>query len=320
MVCDLALGLVRRGHQVAIHCVDGSEVPGVDLITVPPPRDAAQALVMPRGRPAPQAPGVAAAIAGMFDAIRSSRPDVVSQHAFDAPAFDQARGLAALHTLHLPPLVPAVVAAAASTPAAQLATVSASMLRAWRAAGVDVGRVLRNGVEDVDVPDGAPEHLALVAGRISPEKGIEDALTAARLAGLPARVAGAVYDPAYDVDLQGAERLGELTRLELRRVMARSAVTICAVRWDEPFGLVAAEAQMAGCPVAAYDRGAAPEVVEDGVSGFLAIPDDTDSLAAAIERCLTLDRGEVRASARRRLSLAGAVDGYESALMEIASS
>ena len=173
---------------------------------------------MPLGRPAPQAPGVAAAIAGMFDAIRSSRPDVVSQHAFDAPAFDQARGLAALHTLHLPPLVPAVVAAAASTPAAQLATVSASMLRAWRAAGVDVGRVLRNGVEDVDVPDGAPEHLALVAGRISPEKGIEDALTAARLAGLPARVAGAVYDPAYDVDLRGAERLGELTRLELRRV------------------------------------------------------------------------------------------------------
>ncbi|HLY52390.1 MAG TPA: glycosyltransferase, partial [Steroidobacteraceae bacterium] len=99
VVCDLALGLVRRGHQVAIHCVEGSEVPGVELITVPPPRDAEQALVMPLGRPAPPAPGVAAAIAAMFDAIRSSRPDVVSQHAFDAPAFEHARGLAALHTL-----------------------------------------------------------------------------------------------------------------------------------------------------------------------------------------------------------------------------
>src|SRR5207247_1396896 len=103
MVCDLALGLVHRGHRVAIHCVEGSEVPGVDLITVPPPRDAAQALVMPLGRPAPQAPGVAAAIAEMFDAIRSTRPDVVSQHAFDAPAFDHARGLAALRPLHRPP-------------------------------------------------------------------------------------------------------------------------------------------------------------------------------------------------------------------------
>src|SRR5205085_1223200 len=172
MVCDLALGLARRGHQVAIHCVEGSEVPGMELVTVPPPRDAAQALVMPLGRPAPPAPGVAAAIAEMFETIRSSRPDVVSQHAFDAPAFDHASGLAALHTLHLPPLVPAVVGAATSTPAGHLATVSESMLRSWRAAGVDVGRVLRNGVEDIEVPDGAPEPLALVAGRISPEKGI----------------------------------------------------------------------------------------------------------------------------------------------------
>ena len=320
MVCDLALGLARRGHRVAIHCVEGSEVPGVELVTVPAPRDAAQALVMPLGLPAPPSPGVAAAIAEMFDAIRSSRPDVVSQHAFDAPAFDHARGLAVLHTLHLPPLAPAVVAAATSTPAGHLATVSESMLRSWRAAGVDVGRVLRNGGEDIEVPDGAPEHLALIAGRISPEKGIEDSLTAARVAGLPARIAGAVYDPAYDVDLQGAENLGELTRLELRRVMARSAVTVCAVRWEEPFGLVAAEAQMAGCPVAAYMRGALPEVVEDGVSGFFATPDDTDSLAGAIERCLTLDRREVRASARRRLSLDGAIDGYERALEEVASS
>ena len=77
---------------------------------------------------------------------------------------------------------------------------------------------------------------------------------------------------------------------------------------------------MAGCPVAAYNRGALAEVVEDGVSGFLATPDDAASLAQAIERCLTLDRREVRASARRRLSLDGAIDGYETALMEIASS
>jgi UDP-glucose:tetrahydrobiopterin glucosyltransferase len=320
MVCDLALGLARRGHEVAIHCVEGSEVPGVELITVPPPRDAVQALVMPMGRPSPPTPGVAAAIAEMFEGIRSTRPDVVSQHAFDAPAFDLARGLAALHTLHLPPLVPAVVAAAASTPGGHLATVSASMQRAWRAAGVEVGRVLRNGVEDIDLPDGAPQHVALVAGRISPEKGIEDALSAASVAGLPVRVAGAVYDPAYEVDLHRAERLGELTRLELRRVMAASAVTICAVRWEEPFGLVAAESQMAGCPVAAYNRGALPEVVEDGVSGFLATPDDVAALATAIERCLALDRREVRASARRRLGLDGAIDGYEAALTEIASS
>ena len=318
MVCDLAVGLSRRGHDVALYCAEGSEVPGVKLVTVPRPADAAAALVMPQGRPAPPAPGVAAAIHAMFEAIRESRPDAITQHAFDAPAFEESRGLPVLHTLHLPPLVPALVAAARATPATQLATVSSSCLRDWRAAGVDLSRILRNGVEDVDVPDDPPDRVALVAGRISPEKGIDDAIAAARDAGLSVRVAGAVYDPAYAVELQGPERMGELSRLELRRLMARSAVTVCAVRWEEPFGLVAAEAQMAGCPVAAYGRGAMPEVIEENVSGFLAAPDDIHDLTRAIEQCLTLDRSQVRASARRRLGLDGAIDGYENALLEIA--
>jgi glycosyltransferase involved in cell wall biosynthesis len=81
--------------------------------------------------------------------------------------------------------------------------------------------------------------------------------------------------------------------------------------------MVAAEAQMAGCPVAAYRRGAMPEVVEEGVSGFLAEPDDIVDLGRAIERCLGLDRARVRASARRRLGLAAALDRYEAAFRQV---
>jgi len=319
VLCDLAAGLTRRGHDVVLYCAEGSEVDGVKVVTVPRPRDAAAALVMPLGTPAPPAPGVEEAIASIFDAIASGPPDVVSQHAFDAPAFDASRDLPILHTLHLPPIVPAVVRAAATTSSDRLATVSQSCLRGWRSAGVEVGRLIRNGVPDVDVVATDPSRIALVAGRISPEKGIEHALAAARIAGLPVRVAGALYDPGYEVDLDGADRLGELTRLDLRRVMAESAVTVCAVRWEEPFGLVAAESQMAGCPVAAYRRGAMPEVVEEGVTGFLAEPDDIEALAAAIDACAGLDRGRVRASARRRLGLDGMLDAYEKALREIAS-
>jgi glycosyltransferase involved in cell wall biosynthesis len=255
----------------------------------------------------------------MFAAIREHRPDAVSQHAFDVAAFEAADGLRTLHTLHLPPIVPAVVAAASRVPAAGLAAVSASSQAGWLAAGIEVGRVLRNGVADLKVGGAPPDRIALIAGRLSPEKGVEHALAAARRAGLSVRVAGALYDPAYAPDLADAELLGQLTRRDLRQVMARSAVTICAVRWDEPFGLVAAEAQMAGCPVAAYRRGAMPEVVEEGVSGFLAAPDDVAALAAAVESCLRLDRRQVRASARRRLDLARTVDAYEAALREVAS-
>jgi glycosyltransferase involved in cell wall biosynthesis len=199
-----------------------------------------------------------------------------------------------------------------------LATVSESCRTSWTHAGVEIARVLRNGVPDLHI-DGAPvEQTALVAGRISPEKGIEHALRAARAAGLPVRVAGAAYDRSYEVDLSGAERLGALPRDELRRLMARSAVTVCAVRWDEPFGLVAAESQMAGCPVAAYRRGALPEVIEEGVSGFFAEPEDVDGLSNAIRRCLSLDRSAVRSSALKRLGLEQAIDGYEAAFRQVA--
>jgi glycosyltransferase involved in cell wall biosynthesis len=313
-ICDLAVGLARRGHDVTLHCAEGSELAGVRLAMVPLPPDATAALVMPGGAEPETAPGVAAALQAMFESIASADVDVISQHAFDAPAFELVRDMPVLHTLHLPPIVSAVVAAAATTRAERLATVSQSCLAAWRETGVEVGQLLPNGVGEVALPDAVVERVALAAGRISPEKGVEHAIAAARLAGIPVRVAGAHYDPAYEVDLHAADVLGSLPREELRRRMARSAVTICAVRWEEPFGMVAAEAQMAGCPVAAYRRGALPEVVEDGVSGWLADPDDIDSLARAIRDCLGLDRAAVRASAARRLGLAGALDRYEVAL------
>jgi len=317
-ISDLAVGLAGRGHDVTLHCAEGSEVPGVRLAMVPAPKDAAAALVMPGGAPPPPAPGVAAAMQAMFETIASSGVDAVSQHAFDAPAFELARRLPVLHTLHLPPMVPAVVDAAKGVAPSQLATVSRSCLAAWHGAGVEVGQLLPNGVAADPLPPVRVERVALIAGRLSPEKGVEHAIAAAQAAGLPVRVAGAHYDPAYEVDLSVVEAIGSVPRAELRRLMASSAVTICAVRWEEPFGMVAAEAQMAGCPVAAYRRGAMPEVVEDGVSGHLAEPDDIASLTRAIQRCLGLDRSVVRASAARRLALEPALERYEVALRAVA--
>lgn len=318
-VCDLATGLARRGHAVTLYCAAGSEVAGAELFTVPIPRDAKAALVMPGGSPPPPAPGVAAALGAMYDSIRARSFDAISQHAFDAAAFDFARGLPVLHTLHLPPLVAAVVEAVRRTESARLATVSRSCRAGWRNAGVDVPHVLPNGVPNLGPSNSTVEGAALIAGRISPEKGIDHAIAAARSAGLSVKVAGAHYDPAYKLDLSGVERLGAVPRDELRRLMSSVAVTVCAVRWDEPFGMVAAEAQMSGCPVAAYRRGAMPEVVVDGVSGRLAEPDDVAALERAVTGCLALDRDQVRASACPRLDLETALDRYELALGRIAT-
>src|SRR5438128_835489 len=106
---------------------------------------------MPGGHEPPPAPGVARALAAMFDSIAASSVDVISQHAFDVPAFELARDMPVLHTLHLPPIVASVARVVGAVSPSRLATVSASCLAEWRAAGVDVGQGLPNGVPAASV-------------------------------------------------------------------------------------------------------------------------------------------------------------------------
>lgn len=268
---------------------------------------------MPGGSQSENVPELSVAFERLFARLRKRGADAVSQHAFDVDAIELAEGLPVLHTLHLPPIVPAVVGAARAT-AARLATVSRSAAQAWAAAGVKA-EVLPNGVPDWQPEPVQVEPVALIAGRVSPEKGIEDGLAAARLAGLDPVVVGGAYDREYAARLEReVEIRPPLTRPDLWRLMARSAVTLMPVKWEEPFGLVAAEAQVAGCPVAAYARGALPEVVPQGEGGWLAAPDSIEDLAAAIRDALMLDRASVRAQARPRLLLDRSLDAYEEAL------
>jgi glycosyltransferase involved in cell wall biosynthesis len=262
---------------------------------------------------------VARAFAAAFDLVRADGADVVSQHGFDAEAFELAAGLPVLHTLHLGPIAPAVVDAARGS---ACAVPSEAMRRDWAAAGVDAA-VLRNGSPDFD--PGRPEvgAYAVIAGRVSPEKGTAHAIRAAHRAGLSPLVVGAVYDAAYHEREVGpllapGELLPVLRRELLWRVMSRATVTLMPIEWDEPFGLVAAEAQIAGCPVVAYARGALAEVVDDGVGGLLVPPGDFEAFVAAIPRAAALDRARVRRSARDRLLIEGAAERYERALGAVA--
>ncbi|HSR26718.1 MAG TPA: glycosyltransferase, partial [Candidatus Eisenbacteria bacterium] len=208
--------------------------------------------------------------------------------------------------------VPAVVTAARRS-GARCATVSEAMRRAWSAAGLEDVGLLPNGVPAFPAPDVPVQARALVAGRVSPEKGTAAAVRAARRAGLEPLVVGTVYDRAY-WQREVAQPVAPVDRAELWRLMAGSAVTLMPVEWEEPFGMVAAEAQMAGCPVVGYRRGGLPEVVEEGVGGLLVEPGDLEALVAAVPTALALDRRLVRASALRRLAIDRAAAAYEDAL------
>jgi glycosyltransferase involved in cell wall biosynthesis len=161
-------------------------------------------------------------------------------------------------------------------------------------------------------------YLALV-GRLSPEKGIAEAVQLARQVGLPLRVAAKqrspeeqrlyreVLEPAVREGV--AEYLGEIGPPERDALYAGALATLMLGAWPEPFGLVAIESLAAGTPVIARKAGALPEIIEHGVDGFLV--DDVIEASLAIDRVRSLDRGRIRERALARFSADCMVDAYE---------
>ncbi len=323
VIADLARGLGAHGHHVTVYAAAGSALPGAEVRQVPvEPQAQGASVSFDSVAPASAAAALNRGYARLFAQLRHDEPDVVSQHAFDVAAFELDDGLPVLHTLHLPPMVDDVVAAVRRS-ASPRATVSQAARVAWERAGVGGLGILRNGVPAFDPMPGPVLPVALVAGRISPEKGTDAAIRIARRAGLAVLVAGDVYDRRYfaasvEPMLRPGEWIGPVPRAELFELMARSAVLLMPSRADETFGLVAAEAQMVGCPVAGYRRGALPEVVAQGMGGWLVDPDDEEALVAAVACARALDRSLIRERARAELGVERMVDDYETTLMAIA--
>jgi glycosyltransferase involved in cell wall biosynthesis len=162
------------------------------------------------------------------------------------------------------------------------------------------------------------DYLAFV-GRVTPEKGIDDALELARASGLPMKMAAKVYDehekvhfdevvqPAIDDGI--VEFMGEVGPLERDPLYAGALATIMLGAWPEPFGLVAIESLATGTPVIARRAGALTETIEHGVDGFLV--DDLSEAKLALTMVRELDREAIRARAIERFSPERMADEYE---------
>jgi glycosyltransferase involved in cell wall biosynthesis len=161
------------------------------------------------------------------------------------------------------------------------------------------------------------EYLAFV-GRITPEKGVEDAIELARLTGRRLKMAAKVYDaherehfkdvvqPAIDAGV--VDFLGEVGPAQRDPLYAGAFATIMLGAWPEPFGLVAIESLGTGTPVVARRAGALTETIEHGVDGFLV--DDLTEANLAIGRVGQLDRAEIRRRALDRFSPNRMADEY----------
>jgi len=301
VVADLSRAMLARGHEVMVFCAQGSYL--ADVPTAPITVDAH-------------------AFEQLFFHLEQWSPEVISQNAFAAEPFTLAGDVPTVHTLHANPVDGAAADAVRATDAAVVA-VSHDSARRWSAAGARHVHAIPNGVRDIPVTVGAPDAIGLIAGRIGPEKGTAVALRAARAAGLQAVLVGDVCDQGYFARevaplLAGVRYSRTLSRERVRALMARAAVTLAPIGSDEAFGMVAAEAQLAGCPVVGYARGALPELVPEGIGGALVRPDDEEALVHAIPVIRTLDREAIRAAALERFDLTRMVDAHEALLLEAA--
>ena len=188
--------------------------------------------------------------------------------------------------------------------------VAISHHQASSAAGVAIAGVIHHGLEVDAVPEGhGAGNYASFLGRMSPEKGPRQAALVARAAGVPLRMAAKLREPAerdyFDAEVKpllcaDVEFLGELDHAEKLELVGGSFALLNPIQWAEPFGLVMIEALATGTPVVATPVGSAPELVEDGVTGYLRA--GLSALAAALVDAANLDRATCRAVAARRFS------------------
>ncbi|SOC57990.1 glycosyltransferase [Ornithinimicrobium cerasi] len=323
----LTRGLVERGHRVSLFAARGSEVlSGVEHLWPAelPLSDAARADV--------SMPDLGylrrhhAYLALMLSLAERDDVDLVHTHALHhlptamAPTL-RVPTLLSLHTPPTPWLESAISIACSAWRESLLSATAVSDYTARSWAHVVEAAVVHNGVDtQVWRPGPGGEHLVWW-GRIVPEKAPHLAVQIARAAGMPLVLAGPVADEAYAERVlwplcgDDVRYVGHLDSAELARVVGSSAAALVTPAWDEPYGLVAAEALACGTPVLAFARGGLPEVVAEHV-GRLVPTDGTEDevvarAVALLPEVVALSRGACREHAVTEHSMDRMVDAYE---------
>jgi glycosyltransferase involved in cell wall biosynthesis len=164
---------------------------------------------------------------------------------------------------------------------------------------------------------GRGSYLAFL-GRLTAEKGPEDAIRIARASGKALRIAAKIprAETAYfkkhlepHLDGERVQLVGEVDEVRKQPFLANAEALLFPIDWPEPFGLVMIEAMACGTPVIAYRAGSVPEVVEDGVTGF--IVESEEEAVAAVSKLGRLDRRMIRARFEERFSARRMVREYE---------
>ncbi len=305
VVDALAAGLTEAGHEVILAAAGDSTCP-VPLVPASPP---STAVSMDSGRQ--ELLHILRAYAAM------TKVDAIHDHTLLGPVYrlpgPQRPRVA---TLHGP--VDGELRRIYGAMRPESALVAISRHQAWTARDLGIAAVIHHGIDVRTVPY-SPTHGggACFLGRMHPDKGVLQAIHAARRAGMRLRIGAKMrdaFEQAYFREVikpqlgHGIDYLGELTAAEKYQLLGESVALLNPIQWPEPFGMVMIEALAAGTPVVATPRGSAPEIIDDGQTGFLA--DSLPGLAQGLREAFGLDRAVARNTAERRFSARRMVEDY----------
>jgi glycosyltransferase involved in cell wall biosynthesis len=310
----LAGDLRRRGHRVTLIAAEGSE-PGA---TVRAPLEWRSALGRPDERLRELA--YAANVAGTLRHLGGV--DVIHDHVGFATLFGclQIGTAPVVHTAHGVVTRDNADVFAALGSQLRLVSISHSQQRqapqlAW------VGTVANAvAVEDLRVDHReASEPYLLCLARICPDKGQHIAVEVARRAGMRLVLAGKVdctpgsreyfeRQVAPAIDGSRVIHIRNVAGVEKAQLLGRATALLAPIQWDEPFGLSVVEAMASGTPAISFARGAAPELIEEGETGFLV--SDADTMVRAVRQAAEVDPAHCAAVARARFSPPAMTDGY----------
>lgn len=338
MLFELAQGLAARGHHITVFASEGSQISGPNLELAAIKADKSILALADFNAKDKGADGAGAdnAFFGQANlflqvflqiAARQKDFDIVHAHAFDWPsfAFGSLSSLPVVHTMHLPAVDTHINSLIATiynqTGSSNCVTVSQACAATF-ADYFPFDRVIYNGIKIDDIPfNDMPQDFLLFVGRMSPEKGADLAIEIAQRAGRKLVLAGGIYDRDF-FDQKIAPHLtanpnleyrGHLDRTELFQLVGQARAALFPVRWPEPFGLALAEVQASGTPVVALRRGAFPEIVVEGETGFLIEPGahEVEASVEALNKIGQINRAKCRENIATRFSYAQMLDNYE---------
>ena len=312
----LARELRSRGHDITVFAAHGSDG-GLGVVPLAD-RDWSRDLGTPNQRVRE-----ATYLRRVYDRLKTEQFDLIHEH-------NEYPGMMVAHTLNLPvPIVATIHGHVGDREMtflhevdAEIGLVAISEAQAAAAPKLRWDAIVHNSVDlsSLGFSVEKDEYLIQLA-RINPDKGQLTAIEVSRAAGLPLILAGKLdSDPRsrayFEKEIQ--PRLGDHVRWienvagdEKRRLLARAKAMLFPIQWEEPFGLAMVEAMASGTPVIAFARGAARELIQPGVTGFLA--ETPEEMVALLDRVSEIDPHACRACIDERFSPERMADGYEAA-------